>query len=366
MKKIYLLITLLFCVILTNAQQDKNSLAVQLVTKHSEAIGLSKDQLNNYKVSSTYYNEVAGTQMVYLLQTYKGLPVYNQMLVLAFKNDKVISNAGAFITDMEKITNYQSATPSFSATKAVRAAFAEVKVVMPASLPVISSLENGNKLDFGKTDAVTENITAELMWVPIENGNQRSVKLAWQVQVVPAGFADWWHIQIDAATGLVINKFNQTVYEGKHQKADNFLSFPLPKENKKLLGAKKDFSKLNLFTPPPPTVTSADYRVLPIPIESPNYGSFSIVSSPWNLSGPGNNATTHGWHFDGTTNYNFTRGNNVFAYLDAGASNAPNATTNWPDTSTTAIPSLTFTQVFDPAQQPGVTVNKKAALNNLF
>ena len=366
MKKIYLLITLLFCVTLTNAQHDKNSLAVQLVSKHSETIGLSKDQLNNYKVSSTYYNEVAGTQMVYLLQTYKGLPVYNQMLVLGFRNDKITSNAGAFITGMDKITNYQSATPSLTATKAVSAAFAEARIIMPASLPVISSFENGNKLDFGKPDAVTENIIAELMWVPIENGNQRSVKLAWQVQVVPAGFADWWNIQIDAASGAVINKFNQTVYEGKHQHADNFLSFSLPKENNRLAVAKKDFSKLNLFTPPPPTVTSADYRVLPIPVESPNYGSFSIVSSPWNLSGAGNNATTNGWHFDGTTNYNFTRGNNVFAYLDAGASNTPNATTNWPDTSTTAIPALTFTQVFDPAQQPGATVNKKAALNNLF
>ena len=367
MKKIYLLFTLLFCVVLTNAQDDKN-LAIQLVSKHSEAIGLSKDQLNNFKVSSTYYNEVAGTQMVYLLQTYKGLPVYNQMLVLAFKNDKVVSNAGGFIPDMGNITNQQAAYPSINAMTAVRTAFSQVRLTAPASLPTPVSLENGNKLDFGKPGAVSENVMAELMWVLIEKGNQKTVRLAWEVQVVPAGFSDWWNIQIDAVTGEVINEFNQTIYEAKGQKADNFLSFPLPKENNKNVTRvnNRDITKTNFFIPPPPTVTNADYRVLPYPVESPNYGAFAIVNNPWNLSGAGNNATTHGWHFDGTTNYNFTRGNNVFAYLDVSANNTPSAATNWPDTSTTPIPSLTFTQVQDPAQQPGVTVNKKAALNNLF
>ncbi|MEP7164478.1 MAG: M36 family metallopeptidase [Ferruginibacter sp.] len=368
MKKIYLLFTLLFCVILTNAQDNKSSLAKQLVSKNSEAIGLSQDQLNNYKLSSTYFNEMAGTQMVYLLQTYKGLPVYNQMLVLAFKNEKVVSNTGAFIQGMDKITNYQPASPSIVAMQAVKAAFTEVRLAAPSSLSVTSTRENGRVLDFGKTNAVSENITAELMWVPIEKGNQRTVKLAWQVQVVPAGFADWWDIQIDASTGAVINKYNQTVYEAKGQKADNFLSFSFPRENSNNVSqvSKRDLSKLKWFTPPPPTVTSADYRVVPFPIESPNYGSFAVVNNPWNLSGAGNNATTNGWHFDGTTNYDFTRGNNVFAYLDVSATNAPNAANNWPDTSTTANPSLTFTQTFDPVQQPAVNVNKKAAINNLF
>jgi len=364
MKKIFLLFTLLFCVFLTKAQYDKNIEAMQLVSKHSEAIGLSPDQLSNLKVSSAYFNEIAGTEMVYLLQTYKGLPVYNQMLVLAFKNDKVVSNAGALLADMSKLTNQQGATPSVSAIQAVNRAFTEAMLPAPSLSPVSSS-DNGTKLNFGKPASVTENVTAELMWVPIEKGNLKSVKLAWQVQVFPQGKADTWYIQVDAVTGAVINKYNLTVYEKQDQKAD-YLSLFRPKEDN-LQPKKSSFEQLNLFNPPPPpTVTGGDYRIYPIPVESPNYGSTALIHNPWEASGVGNNAITNGWHFDGTTNYSWTRGNNVFAYLDVASTNSPNATNNWPDTSTTAIPTLTFTQTPVTTQEPAVIINKKFALNNLF
>ncbi len=368
MKKIYLFLTLFFCVILANAQDEKNNLAMQLVSKNSTAIGLSQDQLSNLKLSSTYYNEIAGTQMVYLFQTYKGLIVHNQMLVLAFKNEKIVSNAGVLITEMEKATNNQVAIPSLKAAEAVRAAFKEARLAIPASLSVISSYDNGNKLDFGKPNSVTQNIIAELMWVPVEKGIQKSVKLVWQVQVVPAFSSDWWYIQIDAVNSSLIDKINLTVYESKDGGNSNLNSILLSKNNPQITEIKQaDYSKLNLFTPPPPpTVTSANYLVVPYPLESPAYGPNAVVNSPWLLSGAGNNATTNGWHFDGNTNYDITRGNNVFAYLDAANTNSPNATTNWPDTSTTPNPSLNFTQIPQPTLQPTVPINKKYALNNLF
>ena len=40
-------------------------------------------------------------------------------------------------------------------------------------------------------------------------------------------------------------------------------------------------------------------------------------------AGAGNAAATHGWHFDGTANYADTRGNNVWAYDDSLATDAP-------------------------------------------
>lgn len=367
MKKI-----LLFCVFLTatfilKAQELNQSAVMQLVDKNSTAIGLSEDQLNNLKLSSTYFNELPGTQMVYLLQTYKGLPVYNKMLVLAFKNDTIVSIAGKLIENIEKITNMQTAAPQVIARDAVKASFAATRLTMPAYLPIISSVDNGNKIDFGKTNAVSENIKAELMWVPVETGNQISVKLAWQVQVVPAGKSDWWHIQIDAATGAVIDKINLTVYEARNQKEYNDFSFLRPGENNKQNAQSNLENFLGTdFLAPPPTVTSAAYRVIPFPLESPNFGSIAVVNDPWTLSGSGNNATTHGWHFDGTANYDITRGNNVFAYLDVSSTDAPEPISNWPDTSTTAIPSLTFTQTPVFSQQPSEIVNKKFAVTNLF
>ena len=70
MKKIVLFFMALSFAFFVKAQNSDIAAAKQLVTKNSTVIGLSQDQLNNFKVSSTYYNEVAGTHMVYLLQTY--------------------------------------------------------------------------------------------------------------------------------------------------------------------------------------------------------------------------------------------------------------------------------------------------------
>ncbi len=177
MKRIFLLFSLLICAFFSNAQTDDKSKAIQLVTKHHEAIGITKDQLSNIKVSSSYYNETAGTQMVYLIQAYKGLPVYNQMLVLAFKDDKVVSNAGSFITDMAKSSNNQSSSPSLTSLDAINTAFKESRIQLPGSLPVRSIMEGGRKLDYGIVNGVTEPITTELMWLPLEKAGQKTVRL---------------------------------------------------------------------------------------------------------------------------------------------------------------------------------------------
>src|SRR5262249_38211520 len=119
------------------------------------------------------------------------------------------------------------------------------------------------------------------------------------------------------------------------------------------------------FNPFPPTVTNASYKVVPFPLESPIHGAIAIENEPWLKAGLTNNAITNGWHFDGTTNYNIKRGNNVWAYLDINNNNTASIT-NYPDTSTTAIPGLSFvnTPVF--TNQPWITINRKFALDNLF
>jgi hypothetical protein len=333
-----------------------------LVFKNSDAIGLAKETLGGTIVSSAYNNEVSGTKMVYLLQAYKGLPVYNQMLVLAFRNEKLISNAGSLFSEIDKMANYAAPVASVSATTAINVAFAAVKIAGPGnSLRLVSSTENGRKQDFGILKGVTENVTAELMWVPVNNN--QNIKLTWQVQVVPKGKSDWWNIQIDAISGAVIDKINSTVYEGNnHNHVDKLGTFyPVSPRN---LFFNQSLNTNNFS--PPPTVTTGAYRVVPMPIESPNHGAIGIVNEPWLSAGVGNNATTNGWHFDGSTNYDITRGNNVFAYLDVLNNNTPSATGNWPDTSTTAIPNLNYNFIPDFTQQPAVTANKRFAVANLF
>src|ERR1043165_3540254 len=103
MRRFLLLFVIVFPFMGSEAQLIESDTIIvrNLVSGNKDAIGLSSENLNNYIVSSTYENVVSGYRMVYLQQSYKAIPVYNQMLVLAFKNGKLVSKAGAFVQNFE-------------------------------------------------------------------------------------------------------------------------------------------------------------------------------------------------------------------------------------------------------------------------
>ncbi|MEZ5028314.1 MAG: hypothetical protein R2765_05950 [Ferruginibacter sp.] len=101
MKRIIPLLILLFFVSLGVKSQDLNSpeykkLGLSLAGSNIDAIGISAEEMSAAIVSSYFEDPSSGIQHLYLQQGYKGIPVYNQMLVLAFKNGKLVSKAGFF------------------------------------------------------------------------------------------------------------------------------------------------------------------------------------------------------------------------------------------------------------------------------
>lgn len=345
------------------AQTNDKSIATYLVTKNSDALGLSKSELNNYIVSSTYFNKSAGTQMVYLLQSYKALPVFNQMLVLAFKDEKLISNAGHFLKDMDNKTHFESPTPKLAATDGVRWALTEEKLPIPTSLVTVNISENGRKLNFGKSTISKEDIVAELMWVPVEEGKVTTVKLAWQVQVAPLHSDDYWNIRVDANTGKFINKNNYTDYDQFLNRTVNQAKLrqkPVSRTPSPVPGNSTVFSN-SAFSPQ--LVNTVNYTVIPYPAESPIHpgGAASMRTNPWTLAG--GNAASLGWHNDGTFDYTTSRGNNVHVHEDQANNNSNNGTMA---VSTTTPDPLNFN--FPPNYTvPPTTPNfQQFALTNLF
>ena len=75
---------------------------MDLVRKNQSSIGLSDADISNAIVSDTYVNKTSGTRLVYLQQTYLGIPVYNQIHVLSFKNGKLVYQSGGRISSMDK------------------------------------------------------------------------------------------------------------------------------------------------------------------------------------------------------------------------------------------------------------------------
>ncbi|MBC7937639.1 MAG: M36 family metallopeptidase [Rhizobacter sp.] len=309
MKKIYLLLLLLVPVSGIFAQEISKTAALDLVKKNSSTLALSPADIENSIVSNAYKNKTAGTEMVYLQQSYKELPVFNQVQSLAFKNGLLVSNSGYRIKSIELKAGNIPASPSVAAENAVLTALQSKNIKIPASFSVISN-ENNRKIVYEKTaGSTTENISAELMWVPLNDG--ASIQLAWQVFIAPYKTSDYWMIRVNAHSNQVINENNLTVYcNFKHTNNhlhDEGCDF-------KANAAKSYAAKKAKLESDPEIVNGASYRVIPFPAESPQHagGAHALRTDPWTAA-PGN-ATSLKWHSNGTTDYAYTRGNNVWAY----------------------------------------------------
>lgn len=376
MKRIFFILLLQSFTFFVNAQSDDQVIARQLVFKSSETLGLSIEDPDKYFVSSSYLDKETGTRMVYLIQSFKGLPVYNQMLVLAFKNEKLISKAGNFNLSIEKLVNSSTAIPVIAAAEAVQAALADRKL-SATKMPVIINKNNkGQKIEFNDMGISRENITAELMWVPVEKTNQ--VRLAWQIYIIPNSTSDYWLVRIDATDNTTLGMDNLTAYDNwghpahEHQSHKGCVfSKELPKSNHDLKNL-FDFKAISKQSQPlsngPLMVNGAVYRVIPFPAESPIHpgGTAALRTDPWTAA-PGN-ATSLKWHTGLTaTDYAYTRGNNVWAYQDQPNDNIGSAAES--ANSTTTPDPLTFDFVPDFAVAPTQNTpvqNQQFNITNLF
>ena len=194
-KIIPLIVLILLSVFFTKAQnvsQADNKLALSFVRSHMGAIGISVDLLNTSKVFYTYEDVATGIRYVSLQQTYKGIPVYNQIMALSFRNDKLLSNFGTFDPSIEKTVNVASGTPSVTAESAVQSALSDRGFRTSQMAIAINKKDQGKFVEFGHMGVSRENITAQLSWVPDEL--TKTYSLAWQVYIIPKTTSDYWMV----------------------------------------------------------------------------------------------------------------------------------------------------------------------------
>lgn len=371
MKKNLLLLCFVFSCFVLTAQKTENEKAISLLEKNSTSIGISEKELKNSMISNSYIDQSTGLQLVYLQQTFLSLPVYNQLEVFAFKGDKLVSHSGGRISGIEKLVSVKNNIPAITADDAVRAALADRKLPADKRPLLLETKNDGRLFVYDNMGVSRENITAELMWVPSKNSLR--VDLAWQVYIVPNNSSDYWLIRINALDMSTIDISNLTVYCGwdhPNHKTNEEKDIHDAKNSAQKNNELGNFNSIfqingNVSESSPSIINGASYRVIPYPAESPIHpgGSALIRSNPW-ASAPGN-ATTLKWHSDGTTDYNYTRGNNVWAQEDRNNNNG----TGTPATSTTTGDPLSFD--FTPSftvtpTQTTPTPNQQFNTTNLF
>ena len=374
---------------------DPRAQATRLLQKNLQPAGLSQGELNSYFITDAYADKKTGLYFVYLQQGYAGIPVYRKIGVFVFRNDTLVSKTTNYIPIETRAAGLRT-TPAIDGIRAIRAAAVHLSLPAPGNLRLLKTEAPRQHFLYNGDGISKHDIPSDLVWLPIDSTNK--VRLAWNMRIAtPDGRSDWY-IRVDAQSGEVIDKTSLIVSEKNPNDCEPTRNpklnpphnpTPLPKfpvaPQKAKPEAKGSSSSLMIepskagmvgpdiaagadVTAPfffgAPTVTSDSYRIYPFPLESANYGNRVLDLNPWLRAGSGNNATTLGWHYDNTTNYAYTRGNNVWTLEDINGSYYTLSGAS--DTSITAIPSLTFDRAVDTSVDATTYSNLHGGMDNLF
>ena len=275
--------------------------ALDYVRAHKQDLGLTGSDVNEIVVSSTVVSSHNGVTHVYLQQQYRGIDVWNGILNIAVKDATVISAANRFAANVAASAGGQNAKKVAVDATGSAADHLKLKPTRPFEV-----LERKG----GPAEAVTisdggiaaKPIEARLVWVPVAS---KSVRLAWLVEIDEIGEEHWWQALVDAETGASLGTHDLVIHDSAPAVAAAIAN-PLGTA-----------AALPSF----PATDGAQYRVFPLPFESPSDGDRELVSNAANPA-----ASPFGWHdTDGVTGPEFTvtRGNNVHAYADRDANNVP-------------------------------------------
>lgn len=308
--KLLVFTSLLFVNVTLLIAQDNISLATSFIQKSPSSFNLSKNDVENVKISSSHSSKTTGISYVYLSQSYNDIPVYNAIFNLSIKNGKVFHSNHSFIPGLS--IKAKDITASLSPKEGLVKAAEHLNLqVSDFSLSDQHDSRNQNKYTYTNAEISRDDIPVELVW--LRTKDNKTVKLAWQVTINDKNSADWWSIRIDARSGEFIEKNNFTIYCNfgtKHQHT-NACKVDDTYKSTSVYYNEEEHSNFLL--------TSNQYNVFDIPVESPIHGGRSIVSNPYSRflplgSGPGN---TNGWHHTtDSTIFKKTRGNNVWSKED--------------------------------------------------
>ncbi|MEE8525823.1 MAG: M36 family metallopeptidase, partial [Thermoanaerobaculia bacterium] len=261
---------------------DPMATALGFVRAHLPALGLTTADVADLRVQDSLFTRVTGAARLYLIQEYRGLPVYNAQLHVNVNRDgRILSVNNGLVSNLAA-----SAGPSrarLSAAEAVMAATRHLGLELRRPPEVLRQLADPERTTYlAVRELSRDEIVVGLAWLPIRSGDTR---LVWSFQIPTAGAQHYYDFTVDAGSGRVWTRFDWVA------------------------------------------ATEPQYTVYPQPVESPQHttplppaDARVTVLDPADLT-----ASPLRWHATGSSAFSITRGNNVHAYEDRDGNNAPPA-----------------------------------------
>ena len=317
--------------------------ALRFLQENTSRLGLVAQDVADLRVTDEFQSKNNGVTHVWVQQQHQGIPVFNAMIGLhVLPNGQVKYVSHRLVSNLAAKVN--TSAPSLHVYKALEIAMANLGF-MGFATPSVKEKINDRNWVFDGGAVSREAIPVSACYEPQENG---TVRLAWTLVIAQANTSDVWSMRVDAQTGLILSKFNLTLYcsAGHAHTA----------------GEDVAACETDATTADQPAATTNEdeanetYNVFPLPTESPAHGSRTLVVNPADPV-----ASPYGWlDIDGQegADYAYTRGNNAWAYDDSANDN-----TGAPAESAAGSNGV-FDFPFDPDLEP--ESNRSAAITNLF
>lgn len=294
---------------------SSQDIALNYIRSNRASWGLTEADVADMVVKDHYITRHNGVTHTYVRQRWQGIEVFNgDIQVNVAADGSVINYHNKFIADLSSKVN--TVEPSLSAVEAVAASVQHLGLQTSRSLEVVENLGGaGQRVRVSDGGISRGPIPASLVYV-----QRGGVRLAWNVSIELRSGNSWPNLRVDAVTGDILSESDW--------------------------------------------VQSDAYRVVPMPLESPQDGPGLPASHQLITDTADAVASPFGWHdTNGVAGPEFhvTNGNNVSAQEDTNADDAggfqPSETT--PD-------ALVFDYPFDASLAPTGGTNQQAAIVNLF
>lgn len=310
-----------------------------------EKFALTTQDISDLEIRNEVFGKGTKLTSCYVVQRYNGTEVYQAESNVAIKNGEIFKVTNGFTGNVAARVN--ALNPTLTVLQAAASAYNKMGFLVS---PNFTEVERKSSKSFILNDGLQEdNMLAKLVYQPVNN----QLMLAWSFEFYAPKSNQLWTVAIDAIDGKILAKYDMTLrcsFGNKDHKNHNHGSRGFNFTNKVLA------TQSNMLQ-----VQGGTYRVLPYSTESPNHGSFQLISNPENAL-----ASPNGWHNASNTiggtvatqMFTYTRGNNVLAQEDADGNNGNGLRAEGGATLNFDFPYL------GEFQQPTEYTN--AALTNLF
>jgi extracellular elastinolytic metalloproteinase len=307
MKKLFLLS---FLIPFFAFSQSKEQIIEDFLSQNLEKLSLKKEDVKNFIIHNQNYSKSTKTHNIYITQKVNSIEIFNAVSVFAIDQNNIVrvSNIG-FIPEINKKTN--SVTPVLNPEQAIFKALQHLSLKENFELILIEN--KGENHFIYKANAISQvEIPVKLVYQP--NADKSKLNLAWDLSIYLLDSSHWYSIRVDAVTGEILSKIDWVSHCSFDHSNDENILFKHKIFGKKIIlsNTKSNFSPND----------GSNYYVLPIPNETPNHGSISLISQPANAL-----ASPYGWHDTNGiigTEFTTTRGNNVRARADLQGNNTGN------------------------------------------